>query len=174
MSMLILDKDEWEDLVERVEELEKATYENESEEELLEKEDKDSDGEDESLKNILWSGAFSSITSFNNSFFISFLNLENWISPFMQVVSSYSMKFSPVLTFIPVAWYGVIQYSPVNKTTIIATTQKKTKKFRNVLTFSGIILNQKKRREWWSTPAHNNIVITLRHLSYRPYTFGIV
>ena len=53
MSMLILDKDEWEDLVERVEELEKATYENESEEELLEKEDKDSDGEDESLKNIL-------------------------------------------------------------------------------------------------------------------------
>ena len=51
--MLILDKDEWDDLVQRVEELETATYENESEEELLEKADDEADGEEEKLKKIL-------------------------------------------------------------------------------------------------------------------------
>jgi hypothetical protein len=52
MSMLILDKDEWEDLVERVEELEKATYENESGDDSL-NEDEEADGEEEKLKKIL-------------------------------------------------------------------------------------------------------------------------
>ena len=90
MSMSILDKDEWEDLVERVEELEKATYENESGDDSL-NEDEEADGEEEKLKKILWSGEFSLITYSNSSFFISFLYLMKGISPLIQTSSSYSI-----------------------------------------------------------------------------------